>query len=424
VVISLVAILALQTGALARSAAALEKTNTIISSLHVLVALYTLVLAAISLPQNSVMPNTYSITHVSIITFLALLLLGTTAILPGTYHVAETFDTALKVIWYTVLGLYGLAFLIISTTPMGPLLHYPVSQIYDEKTVSQITNTNRNNVVGSVGASVWGTLLFSYTTQVVMLGNTSDSLEIGDLPIVPGDMRASTIYASMKIATRKFKLRFRNWVPKSGTGWDLGYRLIRLNKTVMITQLLMAVASACIFYVPAYFLRLLLQSRQEPIQDISTRQRGWFYTAGLFVATVFMYLLTGQLWSLSTTTFQVRLKIQLNSILFAKTLVRKDVASSAASVKKDDDKADDENKSGDKKEENEFSSKAQVMTLMTTDVDRVSEFAWHMFSLIDAPIEIVIGSIFLYKVRTFDLCQMYFTNITTSFWVSHHSSVC
>ena len=38
------------------------------------------------------------------------------------------------------------------------------------------------------------------------------------------------------------------------------------------------------------------------------------------------------------------------------------------------------------------------MTLMTTDVDRVSDFAWHIFSLVDAPIEIVIGTWFLYNL--------------------------
>ena len=38
------------------------------------------------------------------------------------------------------------------------------------------------------------------------------------------------------------------------------------------------------------------------------------------------------------------------------------------------------------------------MTLMTTDVDRVSEFAWHLFTLVDSPIEIIIGSIFLYNL--------------------------
>ena len=41
-------------------------------------------------------------------------------------------------------------------------------------------------------------------------------------------------------------------------------------------------------------------------------------------------------------------------------------------------------KEEEKKEEGEFSSKAQIMTLMTTDVDRVSEFAWHFFALIGA----------------------------------------
>ena len=81
---------------------------------------------------------------------------------------------------------------------------------------------------------------------------------------------------------------------------------------------------------------------------------------------------------------QVRFKIQLNSVLFAKTLVRKDVASSApppssTTVKTiENGKPDTETE----KDEDDFSSKAQIMTLMTTDVDRVSEFAWHSFTLV------------------------------------------
>lgn len=132
------------------------------------------------------------------------------------------------------------------------------------------------------------------------------------------------------------------------------------------------------------------------------------------------FTVTGQLWSLSTTVLQVRFKIQLNSILFAKTLVRKDVASSAPSTSKKTPTENGSTKSGDsddkKDDEDDFSSKAQIMTLMTTDVDRLAEFAWHMFTLIgrfalhggvrdlniigfiDSPIEIVIGSIFLYKL--------------------------
>ena len=80
--------------------------------------------------------------------------------------------------------------------------------------------------------------------------------------------------------------------------------------------------------------------------------------------------------------------MQLNSILFAKTLVRKDVASASGAAAVDNAEASQAARAsedtGDKKkeEEDEFSSKAQIMTLMTTDVDRVSEFAWHIFTLV------------------------------------------
>jgi hypothetical protein len=73
-------------------------------------------------------------------------------------------------------------------------------------------------------------------------------------------------------------------------------------------------------------------------------------------------------------------RVQLNSVLFAKTLVRKDVASSAgtSSISTQEHGATGEAKD----DEDDFSSKAQIMTLMTTDVDRVSNLAWQVFSLV------------------------------------------
>lgn len=111
-------------------------------------------------------------------------------------------------------------------------------------------------------------------------------------------------------------------------------------------------------------------------------------------------LVTGQLWSIATTTLRVRLRIQLNSILFAKTLVRKDIASSAATASQEDVKKpatasdtpptdgvqteDDNQKTPKTEDEEDFSTKAQIMTLMTTDVDRVSDFAQNLFALVGA----------------------------------------
>jgi hypothetical protein len=92
------------------------------------------------------------------------------------------------------------------------------------------------------------------------------------------------------------------------------------------------------------------------------------------------------MWYFATTIIRTRLRTQLNTILFAKTLVRKDVVSSSgapASVEKTDKKVkntDGESKDKDEKED-EFSSKAQIMTLMTTDVDRVAEFSFHLFAI-------------------------------------------
>jgi hypothetical protein len=111
------------------------------------------------------------------------------------------------------------------------------------------------------------------------------------------------------------------------------------------------------------------------------------------------FLVTGQLWSLALTTIQARLRVQLNTTLFAKTLVRKDVASSSSSAQQQENgaKPKDDNEEA-KKDDDDFSSKAQIMTLMTTDVDRVSGFAWDLFLLVDSPIEVAIGSYFLYHL--------------------------
>lgn len=140
-----------------------------------------------------------------------------------------------------------------------------------------------------------------------------------------------------------------------------------------------------------------------------------------------LLVITGQLWSISTTDVNVRFRTQLNTLLFSKTLVRKNVASTPSSDNGSEStktsppsgattpaptstpaeevpaigiqiapsataavsttpaaaSPPESGKGSDKKDEGEFSSKAQIMTLMTTDVDRVADFAWHLFTLVD-----------------------------------------
>ena len=99
-----------------------------------------------------------------------------------------------------------------------------------------------------------------------MLGATSESLEIGDLPIVTANMRATTLFHYMRASMRQVKLRplaflpsflclgRRNWQwkPKLGSGWELMYRLAKVNVVPFTTQIALAAVSACLFYTPAF----------------------------------------------------------------------------------------------------------------------------------------------------------------------------
>ncbi|KAJ2928554.1 hypothetical protein H1R20_g8546, partial [Candolleomyces eurysporus] len=390
------------------SAFANSDTNElIIAVLQLSFSFYLLVLAGNAAFQNNVNAHSTAILHLTTLTAVASLLLGSAAILPeGSPPVAKPSDSPsfLSVLlgtsgdvvpdalWITLVVLYTLITTLAFTTPLGPPLHYPPEHIYSEKTVKAITNEDPENVSGLIHASLWDLLLFSYATKVVWLGNTAESLEIGDLPIVPADIRATFNYSRMRQAMRTIKLRIFNWTPKAGSGWGLMYRLFRLNWFIFLLQFLSTALSAGLFYAPAFFLRQFIAYLEIDTEREQTRW-GWVYVFGIFMSYAISFLVTEQMWGLSSMTIQVRLRVQLNTVLFSKTLVRKDVASSSSKPK---DKDAAPAVGGD--DEDEFSSKAQIMTLMTTDVDRVGQFVWHLFYLIDSPVEIVVGTTFLYSL--------------------------
>ncbi|KAK1225083.1 hypothetical protein PQX77_011952 [Marasmius sp. AFHP31] len=370
-------------------------TDIIGNVLDVYYAIYLLILCLRSLRHTTVETHSESILHITALTVIPALLLTSLAIVPNTsptprpseLHVSPVTDY----LWYTVILLYILAMVIAFGTRQGPPLHYPPSGVYLPKTVETITNTDKENVTGLDAASPWGYLMFSYATKVVMLGNTAESLEIGDLPILPARMRSVPNFDAIKKSINKVKLRLGRWSPRSGSGWNVGYQLIRLNLAPLMVQFWLAVISAVLFYLPPYFLKLLVEYLERD-PDRRDRSWGWTYVFGLIVGNVIVYLVTAQLWSISTTTIQARFKTQLNSILYAKTLVRKHaIQLSSASEAEEEDEETQGN-------ENDFSTKAQIMTLMTTDTDRVSEFAWHFFTIIDSPIELMVGSLFVYHL--------------------------
>ena len=138
-------------------------------------------------------------------------------------------------------------------------------------------------------ASPWGILLFSYTTKVVWLGNIAESFDVGDLPIVPASMRATYNYARMRKALREIKLKIFSWSPAPGTGWNLIWRLIRLNYAILLVVLSLVAISTALSFAPAFFMRKFVQYL-EVDRNREDKEWGWFYVVGLFVANVLAFL--------------------------------------------------------------------------------------------------------------------------------------
>ncbi|KAH6918109.1 ATP-binding cassette transporter [Coprinopsis sp. MPI-PUGE-AT-0042] len=327
--------------------------------------------------------------HIAILATIAALALCLVSVVPrapvvGTGPGIHGF---LRDSWYALSGIYGIVGALAFTTPSGPPLHFPPENIYADDTVKAISNANPDNVCGVTGASPWATLLFSYTNAVVSLANKAQSLEIGDLPILPGNMRATYHYSLMRVAMRRKNGGIFGRFSKPGSGWNLFHKLLHVNILALSGVSALCVLSSLAYYGPAFFLRKLV-AYLEGDPDRINPGWGWVYVIALLCSTWFTNLVAITVFSTATATIQIRLRNQLNAVIFAKTLVRKDMASTAES-----------DSQGDKASlKEEFSSKTQVMNLMTTDTDRVSSFATNLVQLIGFPIELLVGNILIYNL--------------------------
>lgn len=260
-----------------------ERADIAVHSLHVAFALYTLIVAGRSIGQLDG-EHAASMVHLSAVTFIASALLFTTAILPSTRLVGISVyepSTVPLGLFYATLALYLVSLVVAATTPRGPPLHFLPADIYLPKVLEKITTNYEDNVCGIVGASVWNTLLFSYTTKVVMLGNTSESLEIGDLPIVPAGMRATTIFKEMRGALKLYHLRVHSWRPRPGSGFELCWQLLRVNTVDILAVVILAMIVAVLFYTPHYFLQQVVHYLElDPQRE--NRGWGWVYCCALF----------------------------------------------------------------------------------------------------------------------------------------------
>lgn len=233
------------------------------SAIHIVFASYLLAISAWSITMDDVDPHWVTVLHIWSLSTVAVFVYSIRLLLPrGVTAVSE--DPVLVGLDYATFALYVVLFCLAFFIPRGPAVHFPPERIYSPKTLTSSAPSIYHNVTGYVGASIYSILLFSYVTKVVMLGYTSESLEIRDLPIVPSNMRATAIFSQMRQVYRTASLKGR-WKTRQGSGWGLLYKLFKVNWSDFSLQMTLAAVTAVFYYLPAYFLQSLVRFLE--IQD-------------------------------------------------------------------------------------------------------------------------------------------------------------
>ena len=253
--------------------------NTLVEhALRTTFALYISTLVVRSIGQCTIHRHSESVIHITTLTFFSSVLHFVTAILPSSDFISAHSIQELPqllALWYAVTVAYILTFAIIATTPRGPPLHYSPSFIYSQKTIDDTTNKAYENVCGIPGASVVDYLWFRYVTRVVQLGS-SDSVEIGDLPILPATMRATYQF---------FRMRMNLHAKPLKPGWDLAWRLLSINKLGFLIESLLAASAAPMWFASPFFVRKLI-AYLEGDPDRLDRGWGWVYALAQFASLV------------------------------------------------------------------------------------------------------------------------------------------
>lgn len=235
----------------------------------------------------------------------------------------------------TTAGLSVVAFLCAATIPHAPPRHFRSAYTYSVQ--SDLGDHHRANVSKNVEASVLSLTLFNWVTPVLKTGYSKEQMGLDDLPHLSASFRTITLFRNFRNSARqsvqkhRAKMQARATIneeaPRDGLGYAPGWfnrllwRLIVINKVAFSLQCLLAVITAFLYYLPAFFLQKVVAflERTSEGQD-KDRILGYAYCLGLLLALVLDAISTQQLWYISNCMLASRARVQLNSIIFAKTL--------------------------------------------------------------------------------------------------------
>ena len=134
-------------------------------------------------------------------------------------------------------------------------------------------------------------LLFGWISPVLDIGAKVDYISQADLPLLSNGDRAPGLWAQVRMKLSGKRPRWMN---------SLLWRVIKINQTLFVWQLILACSNAFLYYLPAFFLqRIVLYLEQLPTAPPTPSGQipyGYVYSLGLLASLAVAALVDGQLW--------------------------------------------------------------------------------------------------------------------------------
>lgn len=168
-----------------------------------------------------------------------------------------------------------------STAPSEatPLLAVPTSNVglAQPTTVYPVTQISSCSPLSYV--------LFAWVTPVLARGSHLASLTKSDLPALPRRDRSANLWSEMQATQVKPPSWFN----------ALLWRLVVVNKNLFIWQSVLAIITACLYYLPAFFLqRIVFFLETSSSRSDASMIMGYAYCVGLFLACILDAVFSGQ----------------------------------------------------------------------------------------------------------------------------------
>lgn len=223
----------------------------------------------------------------------------------------EVVTFALSVI---IASLSLFAFLIAGTIPHAPRYHFHSQYTYSVQ--SDLSDKHGPNVSENITASVISILLFGWVTPVINAGSSKVQMGLDDLPHLSASFRTVTLFRNFRRAVKSSveqehalqpsTSRTEPDGPRDGLGYAprifnrLLWRLLVVNRVTFGLNCLLALITACLYYLPAFFLNKLLKFLEVSNQvEGKDKAIGYAYCLGLLLSLLLDAIATGQLWYIS-----------------------------------------------------------------------------------------------------------------------------